>query len=134
MASKVTEKNLLVMPNPVSLGKKVQAGKVFRVKIKLRNISNKAIRPMCKISHTNNLYSAVAKQPHTLAPGDTKFVVLEIASPFEGNCDCVLNITDRRNDENDTGMQVVIFGSSVSTGEVLAKKQDNADKDRCTWK
>ena len=81
---------------------------------------------MCKILHTNNLYSVVAKQPHTLAPGDTKFVVLEIASPF--GSDCVLNITDRRNDEHDTGMQVVIFGSSVSTGEVPAKKQLDSDK------
>jgi hypothetical protein len=113
----VNSKNLLVLPNPASLGNKIEVGKVFRIKIKMKNISNQTIRPLCKIIYTNNLCAAVKENPHTLAAGDTKNVVLEIASPFKGNCDCVLNITDRRNNETDEGANVVIFGSSIIVGK-----------------
>ena len=116
----LTSKNLLVLPNPASLGNKVEAGKVFRIKLKMKNISNQAIRPLCKIIYTNNLYTEVKENPHTLAPGATKHIVLEVASPFKGNCECVLNITDRRNDEDEESTKVVIFGSTIIPG-----KKDN---------
>ena len=101
---------LRVTPSPAHIGN-IPAGKVFRAKLKVHNTSNQTQRLTAQIIHKNNLIMSIKSLPHSLTAGASGYMIIEMASPFEGNCDGVISISDRRNQTED-GLRVVLFGEA----------------------
>jgi hypothetical protein len=121
--------SLVVTPSPAFLGNSIEPGKIFRLKLKVQNRAAMCTRLTCTVVLTNNLVVHVKSVPHTLPPGGSGWIVLEVAAPFEnGNCDAVLSLTDRRN-EVEEGLKVVLVGKTKCKGKPVDGDEERRDED-----